>query len=323
VFPKDSRLSKVKRSLKGMAVIDRSVTVMIDAEKCVGCEACLQVCPCETLTMRDGKAVVTGQESLGCGHCAAVCPTEAIRVGALDNAVLNFETFSHAPNWLPPGESSLGELVQLMRSRRSCRNFMDQTVPLNRLEDLVKIGQTAPSGSNCQAWTFTILPTRDAVRQLSEQVGRFFLRLNRLAEKRLLRSVLKWVGRPELDFYYRNYFASIREGIQDWQNTGRDRLFHGATAVILVGGRSGAACPQEDALLAVQNMLLGAHAMGLGTCLIGFAVSAIERASSLKGFLKIPPDESIYAVIAVGYPDERYCRLPGRKPAPVRVWSGV
>ena len=190
------------------------------------------------------------------------------------------------------------------------------------LEDLVKIGQTAPSGSNCQAWTFTILPTRDAVRQLSEQVGIFFHRLNRLAEKRLLRAVLKWAGRPQLDFYYRNYFTSIRDGIQDWQRTGRDRLFHGASAVILVGGRSGAACPQEDALLAVQNMLLGAHAMGLGTCLIGFAVSAIERASSLKDFLKIPRDESIYAAIAVGFPDERYHRLPGRKPAPVTGMVG-
>ena len=304
-------------------MIDRAVTVVIDAENCVGCEACLQVCPSETLTMRDGKAVVTGQESLGCGHCAAVCPTEAIRVGALDNAVLDFETFSHAPHWLPPGEFPLDELVRLMRSRRSCRNFTAQTVPCNMLEDLVKIGQTAPSGSNCQAWTFTILPTREAVRQLSEQVGHFFLRLNRLAENRLLRSALKWVGRPELDFYYRNYFASIREGIKEWQHTGRDRLFHGATAVILVGGRSGAACPQEDALLAVQNILLGAHAMGLGTCLIGFAVSAIERASSLKAFLKIPPDESIYAAIAAGYPDEHYQRLPGRKPAPVRVWPGA
>jgi nitroreductase/Pyruvate/2-oxoacid:ferredoxin oxidoreductase delta subunit len=306
-----------------MTVIDRSVTVVIDAEKCVGCEACLQVCPSETLTMRDGSAVVTGQESLGCGHCAAVCPTEAIRVGALDNAVLDFETFSHAPHWLPPGEFPLDELVRLMRSRRSCRNFTAQTVPCNMLEDLVKIGQTAPSGSNCQAWTFTILPTREAVRQLSEKVGHFFLRLNRLAENRPLRSALKWVGRPELDFYYRNYFASIREGIQDWQHTGRDRLFHGATAVILVWGRSGAACPQEDALLAVQNILLGAHAMGLGTCLIGFAVSAIERASSLKAFLEIPPDESIYAAIAVGYPDEHYHRLPGRKSAPVRVWPGA
>ena len=304
-------------------MIDRSVTVVVDADKCVGCEACMQVCPSETLTMVDGKAVVTGDESLGCGHCEAVCPAEAVHVAALDNGVLDFKTFSHAPDWLPPGKAPVDELVRLMRSRRSCRNFLDQAVPLDMLEDLVRIGQTAPSGSNCQAWTFTILPTRAAVRQLSEQVGIFFQKLNRLAEKRLLRSALKWVGRPALDFYYHNYYASIRDGIQDWQRTGKDRLFHGAEAVILVGGRSGAACPQEDALLAVQNMLLGAHAMGLGTCLIGFVVAAIERSPSLKDYLSIPRNESIYATIALGFPDESYHRLPGRKSAPVRIWSGA
>ena len=272
--------------------------------------------------MKGGKAVVTGDQSLACGHCAAVCPTEAINVQALDNDALAFETFAHAPEWLRPGDYPLDELVRLMRSRRSCRQFRDRAVPRAMLEDLVRIGQTAPSGSNCQAWTFTILPTREAVGQLSTQIGAFFQRLNRLAAKRWLRVALKWVGRPELDFYYGNYFAAIRDGIEAWQRSGRDLLFHGAPSAILVGGRPGAACPQEDALLATQNMLLGAHAMGLGSCLIGFAVSALQRDPSLKDLMGIPREESIYAVMAVGFADERYLRLTGRKPAPVRIWPG-
>ena len=185
------------------------------------------------------------------------------------------------------------------------------------------IGQTAPSGSNCQAWTFTILSTRGAVRQLTEAVGGFFEKLNRRAENKLLRWVLKWLGRPELDFYYRNYYASVRESITEWRRSARDRLFHGATAVIVVGSRPGAACPKEDALLAAQNILLGAHAMGLGTCLIGFAVSALAHAPWLKDGLDIPREESIHAVIALGFPDENYLRLTGRKPAPVRIWPKV
>ena len=56
-----------------------------------------------------------------------------------------------------------------------------------------------------------------------------------------------------------------------------DRLFHGAAAAILVTGRRQASCPAEDALLATQNILLAAHAMGLGSCLIGFAVEAMRR----------------------------------------------
>lgn len=303
-------------------MIDRTVTVAVEADQCVGCEACLRLCPSDTLSMVGEKAAVTGTQSLNCGHCEAVCPTAAIRVAALDNAVLDFETFRHGPEWMPPGSFPLGELVRLMRSRRSCRNFRRKAVPRSLLRDLVRIGQTAPSGSNCQAWTFTVLPSREAVMRLTAAIGDYFLRLNRLAGNRLLRWALKCLGRPELDFYYRNYAQAIGDGIEAYRRTGEDRLFHGAPALILVGARAGAACPAEDALLATQNMLLGAHAMGLGTCLIGFAVAAFQREAALKKMLRIPRDETVYAAIALGFADEAYVRLPGRKAAPVRFWEG-
>ena len=83
-----------------------------------------------------------------------------------------------------------------------------------------------------------------------------------------------------------------------------------------------ASCPAEDALLATGHMLLAAHAMGLGTCLVGFVIEAMRRDSSIARSIGIPEHETPHAVIAIGWPDETYQRVAGRKPAMVRYASG-
>lgn len=299
-------------------MIDRDVTTTIDEACCTGCGLCADVCPKDTIRMQDNKAVVTGPECLQCGHCLAVCPTGAVQVGALDPALSTFNNFDPKASWLPFGEGDIRDLVQVMQSRRSCRSFRETHVPRDVLEDLVKIGITAPSGSNCQAWTFTVLPDRRAVEGLARGIGDFFRRLNRTAEKAWLRKGLALLGKPELEQYYENHHRTVSQALQASEEEGRDRLFHGAPAAIVVGSKKDASCPAEDALLATQNMLLAAHVLGLGTCLIGFAVRAMTRDRSIPGRIGMPDDETPYAVIALGYPKETYRRLAGRTQALVR-----
>ena len=47
--------------------------------------------------------------------------------------------------------------------------------------------------------------------------------------------------------------------------------------------------------------------------MIGFAVEAIKRDKNIRKLLDIPDDESIFAVIAIGYPAELYQRAALRK----------
>jgi len=299
--------------------MDFNISVSIDTNLCVGCGICVEVCPHDTISVIDGKAKITGDHSISCGHCAAACPENAIKVDVIDKTMSCYNSFEIDDKWMGFGKTDLNELVRLMRSRRSCRNYKDKQISIDILDDLVKIGITAPSGSNCQLWTFHILKDRKSVLMLGGHVLNFFKRLNWMAEKTILRIFSYWFSNDELNKYYDNYYNKVKDAIYQFENNNIDKLFHGATAVILIGGKKGGSSPLEDALLASQNILLAAHAMGLGSCLIGFAVEAMKRDPSIKQKIGIPPDESIYSVIALGYPKEKYKRIAGRKKVKINI----
>ena len=53
--------------------------VVVDNDKCEGCEECVEVCPVDVYEMKDGKSVpVNAEECLGCESCIEVCDQEAI-----------------------------------------------------------------------------------------------------------------------------------------------------------------------------------------------------------------------------------------------------
>lgn len=57
----------------------------ISAYKCVGCEACVEACPVQAISMQSGKAVIDQTKCIQCGICVdgnyddyTGCPVKAI-----------------------------------------------------------------------------------------------------------------------------------------------------------------------------------------------------------------------------------------------------
>jgi len=53
--------------------------VTIDKDACIGCGACIGVCPVEALSLDDdGKSECDADKCIDCGTCVGTCPVEAI-----------------------------------------------------------------------------------------------------------------------------------------------------------------------------------------------------------------------------------------------------
>jgi len=72
--------------------------------------------------------------------------------------------------------------------------------------------------------------------------------------------------------------------------------------VVVVVNPKSSKHPEQEAAAAIQNMLLAAHALGLGTCWISiYSTDCEEKAKQL---LIIPEEELCVSVVSIGHPDE-------------------
>jgi ferredoxin len=69
------------QSKKVRVTVPRS-SVYLVVERCVGCAACMRVCPTEAIRIRKGKAIIKSHLCIDCGECVRVCEHKAFEITA-------------------------------------------------------------------------------------------------------------------------------------------------------------------------------------------------------------------------------------------------
>lgn len=287
------------------------VKPLIDREKCTGCGKCVEICPKDVLELKNLKSVVNSKRCMLCSHCYSVCSYDAIKFDEFLKDI-SFFNFSYESRVLNQESVRPGEIVNIFRSRKSIRKFRDTLIHDEMIRDLVEFAVTAPSGSNFQEWEFISINGRKKVQDLSELIKDYFIKLNRMAANPLVRFFSVFLSGKKLYNYYRDHYDSVKNAIE-LSEKGIDKLFHGAPSLLIIHGSKDGSTPLEDGCYASYNICLLAHYMGLGTCLIGFAVAAINNSLKLKEYLKIPDENKVHSVIALGEPDVEFCKNSLRK----------
>jgi len=175
------------------------------------------------------------------------------------------------------------DLLEAIHRRRATREFKDQPVVRNALQELVDAAIQAPSAMNAQPWHFTIIRNPRLLDKISTEAKRFLLESD---------------GTPE----------SLRAELSD----PGFHIFYRAPALVLISIR-GADWAREDAALAAENLMLAAHDQGLGTCWIGLAQGWLGTEDGRKT-VDLPKDCVPVAPIIVGHPVSVPPQVPRRPP---------
>ena len=182
-------------------------------------------------------------------------------------------------------------LLELMRARRSIRRFAPDRVSREQILRLLEAARWAPSNHNRQPWRFLVLEDKQQIESLAETVSRS------LAEKmKLLPAVASaYINGFVHDATFFAQAPALIVALHKQPASVSAALLEGADNPALVSGE-----PLSVAM-AVQNLVLAAHALGLGTCVLTGPLVAQEL---VVGALNLPAGHAITCLVALGYPAE-------------------
>jgi nitroreductase len=205
-----------------------------------------------------------------------------------------------------PMTDAYRSLLQLLTARRSIRRWEARAVPDAYLEALIDAARWAPSASNRQAYRFLVVRSQATLHDMSAAVEESVASYSEAVRDDMRQQMSTYAA------HFRHFEAASLVLVAIYP-VGVDMLAAalkpGATPVGVEWHADVDALASVSA--AITNLLLAAHALGLGACWMTGPLLAQTR---LQQILGVPTGWRIAAVVPVGFPAEQP-DPPRRKPA--------
>lgn len=186
------------------------------------------------------------------------------------------------------------DVFEAIRTRRAVRLYRPDPVSREDILTVLDAANQAPSALNRQQWEFLLV------------TGKKILDMGRSYRSTLDEYLAHWDKSPMRDFITRDEFIRFAE------------TYGGAPVVIVVLTPTDEIANfrksnLESASAAMENLLLAATALGLGSC---WMTGPLRDEKTLRRILSVPDDREIVAITPLGYPE----KIPD---APPRIDPGM
>ena len=167
-------------------------------------------------------------------------------------------------------------------TRRSTRKYLNKPVSKELLEKIIETGRYAPSGGNSQSNHFIVIQNKQIIDRLVKMVEKAFSKME-ITE---------------------NMYRSLQNSI-NLSKKGGYVFCYNAPVLIIAANKKDYGNNQVGCALALENMMLEANELDLGSCYINQLkwLNEDQKILSYLQSLGMNEDERVYGSLIVGYPD--------------------
>ena len=190
------------------------------------------------------------------------------------------------------------EIYELIKNRRSVKNFLSKEVPKDVLKKILEAAVWAPSAHNAQPWRFIVITDDETKRRLAEAMAQEWRK--DLIKDGISPDIRKVLLKSSIEHFTKTpvlIIAAITMREMDKYPDRRRQEFEHLMAT-------------QSLAAAIQNMLLMARSEGLGSC---WFCAPLFCQDTVRKILGIPGDVEPQALVTIGYPSS-WPDPPPRKP---------